>query len=180
MRCALRAGIFWKQILQSDAHSTSNAMKGKHRLHEPMVQRRKPTSPGSLVTIVPNSVSMVSVRHAAAMRGTPMGRRFLLSPLICREVRRRRLILQVGVVSSLNVQQGTIIGPFKALVLSNVINMKFSLLIYLLKRPREHPTNGTYSNAHNVSLGSFVEIEAEVVVATFYQMRWNIMLSGSI
>jgi len=52
-------------------------MKGKHRLHEPMVQPRKPTSPGSLVTIVPNSVSMVSVRHAAAMRGTPMGQRFL-------------------------------------------------------------------------------------------------------
>jgi len=64
--CALRAGIFWKQILQSDAHSTSNAMKGKHRLHEPMVQPRKPTSSGRLVTIVPTPVSMVSVSHAAA------------------------------------------------------------------------------------------------------------------
>ena len=40
-------------------------------------------------------------------------------------------------VSSFNVEERTIVGLLNALVLSNFINAKLSLLIFLLKRLRE-------------------------------------------
>lgn len=56
---------------------------------------------------------------------------------MCGEVHRPRLILQVGVVSSFNVEEGTIVGLLNTLILSNFINAKLSLLIFLLKRLQE-------------------------------------------
>jgi len=68
---------------------TYNAIKEEHRqLHEAMVRPPHFTSSGSLVTILPTPMSMVSVNHAAAMCGTPMGPALSLRPLILRGVRR--------------------------------------------------------------------------------------------